>query len=281
MPRGFMKGPVLYFGLLAIVVVAIAGFFMPEAGLKNIHQWSMEAFSPVYRSLGWMQDQKDAAAGRMLATTQAVEEIRKLREENARLGAENLLLRGHEAENARLKEMLGFKKDAPYRLLAARVIERDPSSWWNAVMINRGYEDDPGLAQDQPVVSARGVVGKTGTVGRYTTRVILLIDENCKISAASESSRSRGIVQGSTSINGGQPHCRFTFISREAELTVGERVFTTGLGGTFPPNLLIGTVMEAPPLSADRNFGLYREGVVQPTTDLNDLQEVFVILGLP
>jgi rod shape-determining protein MreC len=275
-----MKGPVLYFGVLTILLVAVSCYFLPEPARNTIRQWSAEVFSPVYRSVGWMQERKGWVTDRLKTSDEVLEELRQLREKTARVETENSLLRGHQQENSRLREMLGFKQESSYRLLASRVIERDPSNWWNAVIINRGYEDDPALAQDQPVVSPRGVVGKTGTVGRYTTRVILVVDENCKISAVSESSRSRGIIQGATSINGGQPHCRFTFISRESELSLGERVFTTGLGGVFPPNLLIGTVTEAQPLSADRNFGLYRDGVVQPTADLNDLQEVFVILGL-
>jgi rod shape-determining protein MreC len=275
-----MKGPVLYFGVLAILLVAVACYFLPESGRDTLRQWSMETLSPIFRGVGWLRERQEQVADRLKTSDEVLAELRQLRETLARVEAENSLLRGHQEENMRLREMLGFKQQTPYRLLASKVIERDPSNWWNAVIINRGYEDDPALAPDQPVVSPRGVVGKTGTVGRFTTRVILLVDENCKISAVSESSRSRGIVQGATSINGGQPVCRFTFIERESELAVGERVFTTGLGGTFPANLLIGIVSEAPPLSADRNFGLYREGTVEPTVDLNDLREVFVILGL-
>jgi len=275
-----MKGPVLYFGVLAILLVAVACYFLPEPARDTLRQWSMETLSPVFRTVGWMRDRQEGVADRLRTSDDVLEEMRQLREKLAQVETDNSLLRGHQEENARLREMLGFKQQSPYRLLAAKVVERDPSNWWNAVIIDRGYEDDPALAPDQPVVSPRGVVGKTGTVGRFTTRVILVVDENCKISAVSEASRSRGIAQGSTSINGGRPNCRFTFISREFELAVGERVFTTGLGGAFPANLLIGIVTEAPPLSADRNFGLYRDGTVEPTADLNDLREIFVILGL-
>lgn len=275
-----MRGPVLYFGVLAVVGLALAGFFLSESGRAKVHQVSHDVLSPVYRMVGWGRERAESLKDRVHAGEEALNELKALREERARLATENSLLRGREEEIARLREMMAFKQDSSYRLLAARVVERDPSNWWNAVIIDRGYDDDPALAPDQPVVSPRGVVGKTGTVGRLTTRVILLVDENCKISAVSESSRSRGIVQGSTSINGGKPQCKFSFIAREFEISVGERVFTTGLGGTFPANLLIGTVVEAPPLSTERNFGLYRDGTVQPTVDMNDLQDVFVILGL-
>lgn len=275
-----MRGPVLYFGVLAVVGLALSGFFLSEAGRAKVHQVSHDVLSPVYRMVGWGRERAESLKDRVHSGEEALNELKALREERARLATENSLLRGREEEIARLREMMAFKQDSSYRLLAARVVERDPSNWWNAVIIDRGYDDDPALAPDQPVVSPRGVVGKTGTVGRLTTRVILLVDENCKISAVSESSRSRGIVQGSTSINGGKPQCKFSFIAREFEISVGERVFTTGLGGTFPANLLIGTVVDAPPLSTERNFGLYRDGTVQPTVDMNDLQDVFVILGL-
>ncbi|NJK92651.1 MAG: hypothetical protein HC904_12980 [Blastochloris sp.] len=107
-----------------------------------------------------------------------------------------------------------------------------------------------------------------------------MVDENCKISAVTESSRAQGIITGMPAMNNSNATCRFSFVPRETEFAAGERVFTSGLGGIFPANLLIGVVAEAPPLSADKNFGLYREGVVQPTVDMNNLHEVFIIVGV-
>jgi rod shape-determining protein MreC len=159
------------------------------------------------------------------------------------------------------------------------VIERDASNWWNSVLVDRGWNDDPNLAQDQPVVTPRGVVGKTGTVGRSTTRVMLLSDENCKVSVLTEGAGARGILLGDTPLNGGSPLCRMTFVTRESKFSVGERVLTTGLGGTFPPNLLVGTVTEAPSLTSEKNSGLYREGKVTPSAELNDLREMFILTG--
>ncbi|NDH35656.1 MAG: hypothetical protein EBX67_09350 [Betaproteobacteria bacterium] len=72
---------------------------------------------------------------------------------------------------------------------------------------------------------------------------------------------------------------RLAFYTREAKFGVGERVLTTGLGGTFPPNLLVGTVTEAPALTSEKNSGLYREGKVTPAADLNDLREMFILTG--
>lgn len=276
-----MSRPIYYIGALVLAALAILGYFLPGGIKDQIATTSITISSPFHRSLDWAKSRFMGAQGGL----KNVEDLRKenlyLKSINAQLASENLVLGGLQKENGRLKELMGFKNDSEFKLLSARVIQRDPSNWWDAVIINRGYKDDVDLAADQPVISPRGVVGKTAEVGPYTTRVVLLVDENCKVSAVTESSRAQGIVSGSTSMNTGKgANCRFSFVPRETEFASGERVFTSGLGGIFPANLLIGVISEAPPLSADRNFGLYREGVIQPTADLNNLQEVFIILGV-
>jgi rod shape-determining protein MreC len=276
-----MSRPIYYIGALVIVALAILGYFLP-GGLKDkIATGSITISSPIQRSISWIQYHFSGAQGGLKNVEDLRKENQYLREVNAKLASENLVLTGLKQENGRLKELMGFRNDSEFKLLAARVIQRDPSNWWDAVIINRGYKDDEELAPDQPVISPRGVVGKTTEVGPYTTRVVLLVDENCKVSAVTESNRAQGIISGSNALNSGSAAtCRFSFVPRETEFAVGERVFTSGLGGIFPAHLLIGVVAEAPPLSADKNFGLYREGVVQPTADLNALQEVFIILGV-
>jgi len=275
-----MSRSVFFIGSLVVVALAIGGFFLPESAKPKIEKISMEISSPVWRGLDWAKVRVRGVNDGFRMVTAMQADNRRLVMENARLGAENTILRDLQKENKRLQELMGFRDDSSFKLLAARVIQRDPSNWYNAVVINRGWADDKDLASDQPVVTARGIVGKTGAVGKYASRVILLVDENCKISAVTENSRARGIVVGATALNAGEPLCRITLVARETEFAVGERVFTTGLGGAFPANLLIGTIKEAPPLSADKNFGLYRDGVIEPAVELNNLQEVFIVTGV-
>jgi len=274
-----MSRPVLFIGGVIIVLLAAGGFFLPKSVQPAVEKVSMEGTSPIWRAMDWLKGNYKNVSEGFQTAEKLQEDNRHLVTENARLATENSLLSGLQKENQRLREMLAFKSDSQFKLLPARVIERDPSSWWNVVKVNRGWNDDPTLTSDQPVVSPRGIVGKTGAVGKYATNVILLVDENCKISSVTESSQARGITVGATSLNSGVPLCKITFVPRDTPLAVGERVFTSGLGGIFPANLLIGTVKEAPPVSTANNFGLYREGVIEPAVDLNNLEEVFIITG--
>jgi rod shape-determining protein MreC len=262
---------------LALGVLVI--FFAPATS-RWTERVTLETISPMARVWGGVKNRWTEFRSSLRQFDVLEEENRNLRAENVRLQTEIRQMDYLRTENDRFREMLAFRDQQAFRLLACRVIERDASNWWNSVLVDRGWNDDPNLAQDQPVVTPRGVVGKTGTVGRSTTRVMLLSDENCKVSVLTESAGARGILLGDTPLNGGSPLCRMTFVTRESKFSVGERVLTTGLGGTFPPNLLVGTVTEAPSLTSEKNSGLYREGKVTPAAELNDLREMFILTGV-
>ena len=261
---------------LALAVLVI--FFAPATS-RWTERVTLETISPLARVWGGVKNRWTEFRSSLRQFDVLEEENRNLRAENVRLQTEIRQMDYLRTENDRFREMLAFRDQQAFRLLACRVIERDASNWWNSVLVDRGWNDDPNLAQDQPVVTPRGVVGKTGTVGRSTTRVMLLSDESCKVSVLTESAGARGILLGDTPLNGGSPLCRMTFVTRESKFSVGERVLTTGLGGTFPPNLLVGTVTEAPSLTSEKNSGLYREGKVTPAAELNDLREMFILTG--
>jgi rod shape-determining protein MreC len=274
-----MSRPWVFASAGVALALAVLVIFFEPATSRWTERVTLETISPLARVWGGVKNRWTEFRSSLRQFDVLEEENRNLRAENVRLQTEIRQMDYLRTENDRFREMLAFRDQQAFRLLACRVIERDASNWWNSVLVDRGWNDDPNLAQDQPVVTPRGVVGKTGTVGRSTTRVMLLSDENCKVSVLTESAGARGILLGDTPLNGGSPLCRMTFVTRESKFSVGERVLTTGLGGTFPPNLLVGTVTEAPSLTSEKNSGLYSEGKVTPAAELNDLREMFILTG--
>lgn len=267
------------FTFLGLAVLIILGLVQSESTQQKMRRVAYDASAPALNLLHTVKGFFTKVDSGLQTLQEAQTKAEELQSENARLQTEINLLHDLSKENDRLREMLGFKTESQFKLLPTRIISRDPSSWWNSVQINRGWYDDKNLDKDMPVVSPRGVIGKTSVVGKNITEVILLVDENCKIAATIQGSGAQGIVVGDSNYQEGRPRARMKFIDRNATINVGELVFTSGLGGVFPQGLLIGTISEVPKLKDTSTVGLYQEAVIDPAVDLRQLDELFIIVG--
>lgn len=191
----------------------------------------------------------------------AKEELDKKRMEVAQL-------RKIEAENARLSQALKFQEEAPFHVLAAKIIRRQPSTWWQTVTINRGEKQ--GVGVQLPVLSPEGLVGKVDAPSENTSTVILLTDEKCQVSTKVDGTPEVGILSGQRGQAEGTPDLRLSFLSKGAKLKPGMLVFTTGRGGLFPPDILLGAI------KSFESGPLYSEALVKPAVDFAALHTVFV-----
>jgi rod shape-determining protein MreC len=188
-------------------------------------------------------------------------EVRKLREEKFRLWEEEL-------QNERLKNLLGLKKSYSYKTLSANVIGGSPSILRSQVIIiDRGRED--GVSEGMPVATYEGVVGRVFLVGAKSSEVILITDEISAVDAYIHRTRARGIVKGTGS------GCVMEYIEKKADVSVGDKVISSGKDGFFPSGIVIGTVVGV------ESSGGFTRARVSPDMDLNSLEEVMVILKAP
>ncbi len=253
---------------------------MPEQFTQTLRQETWSVLGPVLRTADKPVTFFNRMNSKLKTLDQAQAEVTRLQQQVAELTVQNQVLADKTTENSRLREMLGFRDASIYRLRACRVVSRAPSSWWDTVQVNVGWGDDPDLAKDQPVVSPRGVVGKTGNVSRDTTDVILMLSANCSISAYVEGTHDHGILKGQGNFEQGKPRVMLDYLPKESQVAPGQFIVTSGLGPYFPAGLRLGTVVEVPPVKNEYpTFGLYREALVEPTADLNQLDELFVVLG--
>ncbi len=266
--------------ILVLAAFTIACFLLPDQVTQSLRKGALEVFGPILRA-GEKPEKFFSRVDTKLQTLDQVQaEVVKLKQQVADLTVQNQILQDKTAENQRLREMIGFRDASPYRLRACRVLSREPSSWWNSVQVNIGWGDDPDLAKDQPVVSPRGVVGKTGEVSKYVTNVILMVNENCSITATVDGTHDQGIIKGQGNFEEGSQRVMMEYLPKNSQVAPGEFVVTSDISPNFPAGLKIGQVIEVPPLNNEfPTFGLYREAVVTPTADLNQLDELFIVLG--
>ncbi|MCA1593169.1 MAG: rod shape-determining protein MreC [Acidobacteria bacterium] len=173
-------------------------------------------------------------------------------------------------ENERLKKMLDFKQDVKYETVAASVIARDPSVWFNSIIINRGSTN--GVDVNMPVATPDGIVGRVVAVSPVTAQIMLLTDERSAAGAVVGqlgTSNAIGSVRGF----GKNGLLEMRYVSGLETVNVGDYVATTGQDSIYPPGLSVGAVVDKKEGSASTPQTIF----VKPGARLDSLQEVLVL----
>lgn len=158
-----------------------------------------------------------------------------LRSENARLQHWQVVARRLEAENAALAELLNMAPEPHTRYATGRVIADSGGPFMRSVLVNAGSEN--GVAKGQAALADDGLAGRVAEAGGSSARILLITDINSRIPVVVESSRHRGILAGD---NTERP--QLVFLPKEASVSEGDRIVTSGHGGAFPPGLPVGRV---------------------------------------
>jgi rod shape-determining protein MreC len=162
---------------------------------------------------------------------------------------------------------LDFARAYPeYQYAGASVIGRDPSPFVKYIHINRGSDD--GLRRGMPVVTQQGLVGRISQITATAALVQLISDPGTVINVRLEPERVEGVLTGS--ITG---DVSLEFIPQDADVESGDLVLTSGLGGNYPPNILIGQVTSV----RSQDYDLFQSASVQPVVDFTKLEIVLII----
>lgn len=170
-------------------------------------------------------------------------------------------------ESERLRRLLEMKEQAPFETVAARVVARDRTSLFRALVIDRGSRH--GVTVGSPVIVAEGVVGIVMDHSWNASKVLLINDYSCRIDALLQESRVRGILEGHHDLE-----CSLKYVSRSESVMEGDIVVTSGLAGTFPKGLVLGTVTSV----VRGPDHLFQEIRVRPAVDTGKVEEVLVVI---
>jgi rod shape-determining protein MreC len=260
--------------IIALLIFgAILGYFL-SFGPNTTQKFKAGVYqllAPFLTSGSGLKRQITSVRSGLKSLDQLEHENSALQVENRELRATNQSLRDVEHEVNRLRHALNYRERSVFKLIAAEMVARDSSTWWRTVTINRGRRD--GIETDMPVVTDEGLIGKTTSVSDVISVVLLVSDENCRVAASVEGSREQGIVSGERVTTGLTPRLDLNFLSKQADLKPGQKVYTSGVGGVFPSGLLIGVV------KSYRVRELDGQAQLTPAVDLSHLEDVFVVTG--
>ncbi|MEO5720221.1 MAG: rod shape-determining protein MreC [Chthoniobacterales bacterium] len=256
-----------------LILAAVLGYFLtfgPES-TRKLQAGFYQMISPFLTTGSSLQKQITSVRTGLKSLEELEKDNAELRVENRALNATNQALRDVEREVNRLRTALAYRERSVFKLVPAEIVTRDASTWWRTVTINRGKQD--GIETDMSVVTDQGLVGKTTTVSESISIVLLVSDENCRVAANVEGTREQGIVSGERVAGALAPLLNLNFLSKQANLQPGQKVYTSGVGGVFPSGLLVGAVKEYKVRDLDGQARL------APAVDLAKLEDVFVVTG--
>ena len=255
--------------LLIFVAGLVSVFTFDTATTRQIQARVMSLLSPFIHSSAAMEQAADAAVAPQINAAEVKRDNDDLRVQVERLRIIQQKYNQIIEENAKLRQLIEFKQSAPFKMTAAKVIRRSSSTWWNSLIIDKGSLD--GIGTDSPVITSVGLVGKTSTLAPHMTKVILLTDEMCRVSAKIEGTLEQGILAGERAALEVRPELHLRFLSRNANINAGAGVYSSGEGGVFPADLLLGRVKRF------ENREISGEAIVEPAVDFSTLDHVFVI----
>jgi rod shape-determining protein MreC len=246
---------------LGLIALALGGFLTP---LSRI------ILNPIISTQTWIASRYQAVQSYLSAP----QDIANLRQENARLQAENsrlqtqiIELQQQLAETSILSALVDFARANPEnRYQAAAVINRDPSPFMQYVIINRGSDD--GLRRGMPVVTQKGLVGRITAVTAGAAHVQLITDPASTVNVRLDPSEAAAVLTGSISGD-----LSVDMVPQEANVEAGNLVLTSGLGGNYPPNIVVGQVSGV----RSRDQDLFQRAAVQSIVDFSQLEIVLVI----
>jgi rod shape-determining protein MreC len=234
-----------------------SAFELIESPFSSLLKWSSARTDAVVDSLSTPQDLQVALS-----------EIDQLRSQVDNLQRENAQLREIQGEYQLLQDLFDRARESPeFGRQMASIIGYDTSPLFRSIIIDKGSDD--GVLVGMPVESARGLVGQVFRTSAHSAMVILITDNISSIPARLDASRATGIVRGG-GLGGAMT---MDWIGLEEQVAVGEVVLTSGLGGKFPQDMVIGRVVDLEKRESD----LFQRAVIQPAVDFNALELLFVI----
>ncbi|MGD9366960.1 MAG: rod shape-determining protein MreC [Desulfobacteraceae bacterium] len=168
--------------------------------------------------------------------------------------------------NQRLRRLLALEEEMTQPVIAARVVGKDPSPWFQSVTVDKGTAD--GVRKGQPVINPEGIVGLVTDAAAHYAKVMLITDPNSAVDAVIQENRARGIVKGGTS-----GYCVLNFVLRKHPVAVGHLVISSGMDGVFPKGLPIGAVAAI----VKQKAGIFQDVTVAPYVDFERLEEVLIV----
>lgn len=175
-------------------------------------------------------------------------------------------LREDELKLWRFQKLMGFNLEKHVETVPVEVVGRESDNWSRMILLNRGRGD--GIDKGMAVITSEGLVGRVVRATDNKAWALLLTDWRSSVDALVQRTRVRGVVVGQSS-----QVDELKYVPLDADVMVGDKVVSSGLGGIYPKGLMVGTVSS---VVKERNW-LFQKVTVIPTVNTDEVEEALVV----
>ncbi len=257
----------LLFFLLASFIVIV--FTSSTGGRFGVfHQLTLETLGPLQSFFTKLSLSTTKLKDKYIVLLNLEEENAQLRQDIAKLREQLDEYSVAYSRNRYLETALEFKQQNTFPKRMARVVGKDPSFWFQTLIVDRGEND--GVVTGMVARTSQGVVGQVVQVSDNYSKILLANAPSSAIDAIIQNSRVRGILKGA-----GEQGYILHYVLKNAEVKVGDKIVTAGIGGVFPSGITLGTVSKV----QSRRRGMFLDIVVEPAVDFSRLEFLYINLS--
>jgi len=247
--------------IIGLILLSLGGVLRPFLGIIMepfviAQRWLSERFMVVYDFFTLPRD-----------VTELIQRNVQLENEVSHLQSQVIQLQEQLREAEVLYSLLDFARSRPQdQYIAAAVIGKDPSPFLHYVIIDHGSDD--GVQHGMPVVTQQGLVGRVDAVTARASRIQLITDPesivNVRLQNQNEDAQVEGSITGDITLG---------MVSQNITLNPGDILLTSGLGGNYPTDIIVGQVLNVEKMENE----LFQTASVQPVIDFSALRAVLLI----
>jgi rod shape-determining protein MreC len=247
--------------VVGIIFLALGGILRPALGIimdpfVAAQRWLSKRFTAVYDFFTLPRN-----------VTELIQENDQLTNEVSKLQAQVIQMQEQLREAEVLYSLLDFARARPQDVyIAAAVIGRDPSPFFQYFIIDRGSDD--GVQHGMPVVTQQGLVGRVDAVTASAARIQLITDAGAAVNISIQNKNVDAQITGSVT-----GEIILEMVGQNIGINSGEILLTSGLGGNYPADILVGQILEVKKTGNE----LFQTASVQPAVDFTTLRAVLVI----
>ena len=230
--------PLAFIGIAAIIIISFSFFILWRIDNPRAELIRIAVTDKIVPNLDWAI----TPATKVSQMAQNFQNYKRLYDQNQELRNELQKMRSWreaalqlEQENARLLDLNKVKLNPKLNYVSGKILVDSGNIFRQSAIINLGSLD--GIVEGWAAMDGLGLVGRISGVGKKTSRVLFLTDTSSNVPVLIKPSNQRAILSGDNSI---QPN--LLFIENNKQIQPGDRILTSGDGGVFPANLLIGQV---------------------------------------